>query len=112
MNVIGYVRVSTLVQAREGLSLDAQRQRVTDHVRLLGHVLVGIESDEGVSAKSVSARPGLLRALAALESGSADAVVICKLDRITRNIMDLGMLIERYFQKYSLISLQEQIDLS
>src|ERR1017187_278820 len=110
MNVIGYIRVSTLVQAREGHSLDAQRQRIADHVKCLGHALIGIEADEGVSAKTVSGRPGFLRALAALETGRAEALVVCKLDRATRSLADLSMLIERYFQKYSLISLQEQID--
>jgi site-specific DNA recombinase len=108
--VVGYVRVSTIGQARDGFSLDAQRKRITDYCTLQGLVLVGIEADEGVSAKSIAGRSGFKRALGHLEAGTASGIVACKLDRITRSLTDLSHLIEKYFQKYSLISLQEQID--
>ncbi len=44
MNVVGYIRVSTLTQAREGESLEAQRRQVTSYAASRGLVL----SDENV----------------------------------------------------------------
>ena len=39
MNVVGYIRVSTLTQAREGESLDAQRRQVTSYAASKGYEL-------------------------------------------------------------------------
>lgn len=55
----GYVRVSTEEQAREGVSLDAQRQSIEAHAEAQGGTLVGIEADNGVSGKAIKNRPGL-----------------------------------------------------
>ena len=58
--------------------------------------LIEIISDDGISAKSLD-RPGLRRALWMLDEGKADAVVVVKLDRLTRSVKDLGVLCESYF---------------
>ena len=39
MNVVGYIRVSTVTQAREGESLEAQRRQVTSYAASKGLVL-------------------------------------------------------------------------
>jgi len=67
--------------------------------------------DAGESAKSLD-RPGLQRALAMLKKGEADALLVVKLDRLTRSVADLGELVERYFApgKAALLSVSEQID--
>ena len=69
--VVGYVRVSTEEQAREGLSLSAQEAKLRAYCDLYELELVAVVSDAGVSAKSLE-RPGLASALAALESGAAE----------------------------------------
>lgn len=71
--------------------------------------LVDVVVDAGASAKTLD-RPGLTRVLAMVKRGEVDAVVVMKLDRLTRSVADLGTLVERYFQKAALLSVSEQID--
>jgi len=54
----------------------------------------------------------LQRALTLLQSGQAAALLIIKLDRLTRSVADLGRLIDEYFApgKAELLSVSEQID--
>ena len=56
LRLIGYVRVSTEEQAREGVSLDAQESRLRAYVEAHGGELVALERDEGVSGKIAPAR--------------------------------------------------------
>lgn len=109
--VVGYVRVSSEKQADEGVSLDAQRAKLAAHCVALDLELVAMEADEGVSAKTID-RPALQRALAMLRDGKADGMLVPKLDRLTRRVVDLGYLIETYFVdgKWSLMSVADQID--
>ena len=109
--VVGYVRVSTERQADEGVSLEAQRAKLRAHCAALDLDLVAIESDEGASAKSLD-RPALQRALAMLTEHRADALLVPKLDRLTRRVVDLGHLIENYFAegRWALVSVADQID--
>ncbi len=67
--------------------------------------------DAGERAKSLD-RPGLHRALGMLKAGDAEALLVVKLDRLTRSLADLGTLVERYFGlgKAALLSVGEQID--
>jgi DNA invertase Pin-like site-specific DNA recombinase len=108
---IGYVRVSTEKQRDEGVSLEVQRERIRAYAELYGVEIVAWESDEGASAKSLE-RPGLQRALARLDRFEANAILVFKLDRLTRSVRDLGELIETYFEDgtNSLLSVGEQID--
>ena len=47
-----------------------------------------------------------------LKSGQAEALLVCKLDRLTRSVKDLGFLVDTYFAngKYTLMSVSEQFD--
>ena len=62
------------------------------------------------SAKSLD-RPGMTRLLAMVDRGEVQTVIITKLDRITRSVVDLGTLLER-FKKHdvSLVSMAESLD--
>ncbi len=108
---VAYLRVSTDKQADRGVSLDAQRAKVEAYASLYDLDLVAVEVDAGASAKSLSKRPALDRALAALRAGRADALLVVKLDRLTRSVRDLGELVER-FQRggWALMSVSEQVD--
>ena len=108
---VAYVRVSTEKQADQGVSLDAQQAKVAAYAALYDLELVEVIVDAGVSAKSLD-RPGLRRALGALDSGAANALLVVKLDRLTRSVRDLGELVERYFAegRAALLSVGEQID--
>jgi len=108
---IAYLRVSTDKQADKGVSLDAQRAKVAAYAQLYDLELCEVIVDAGESAKSLD-RPGLQRALAMLKRGEAAALLVVKLDRLTRSVRDLGALVERYFApgKAALLSVGEQID--
>lgn len=108
---VAYIRVSTDKQADAGQSLEAQKAKVEAYAGLYDLELVEVVIDAGQSAKSLS-RPGLTRVLAMLKSGQAEAVVVVKLDRLTRSVRDLGELVETYFAsgKAALLSVSEQID--
>jgi len=108
---VAYLRVSTDKQADKGVSLDAQRAKVEAYAQLYDLTLVDVVVDAGESAKSLN-RPGLERALATLNAGKADALLVVKLDRLTRSVRDLGTLIEEHFgpKGSALLSVSEQID--
>ena len=108
--VVAYIRVSTEGQAEGGVSLDAQRAKLEAYCTAMDLELVAVEVDAGVSAKTLR-RPALQRALAALEAGRADGLLVAKLDRLTRSVRDLGELVERYFTaRWSLLSVADSID--
>ena len=109
---VAYLRVSTQEQADHGVSLDAQRAKVAAYAALYDLDLVAVEVDAGASAKSLDGRPALARALSMLDGREADALIVVKLDRLTRNVADLGGLVERYFgaRGAALLSVGEQID--
>ena len=106
---IGYIRVSTQEQATHGYSLDAQTAKLQAYAALYDIELIDIVVDAGVSAKSLK-REGLQRVLSTLDNGGADAVLIFKLDRLTRSVKDWNVLIEKYFTHKALLSVSDQID--
>jgi site-specific DNA recombinase len=112
MNVIGYPRVSTEEQFKDGVSIDAQIAKIKAYCLLYGLNLVDIIVDAGVSAKSLK-RPGLQAALAMLKAKKADGIVVTKLDRLSRSVKDWNVLIDLYFGEKAgkmLCSVNDQID--
>ena len=112
--VIGYIRVSTAEQASEGYSLAAQEAKLRSYAELYDLDLVRIEADPGQSGKDLD-RPALQAALEALRSGDADAILVGKLDRLTRSVADMARLIDEFFgekapHKAALFSVADQID--
>lgn len=111
MRVVGYIRVSTSEQARDGVSLDAQRAKIRQFCNLHNLTLVALCEDPGISAKSLD-RPGLSSALARLDQGLADGIVVAKLDRLTRSLADWDRLIRSHFGPggKTLLSVADSID--
>jgi site-specific DNA recombinase len=108
---VAYLRVSTDKQADHGLSLDAQREKALAYADLYDLHLVEVITDAGASAKTLF-RPGLQRALAKLRANEAEAILVVKLDRLTRSVHDLGVLLDEYFThpRFALLSVSENID--
>lgn len=108
----GYIRVSTLQQADEGISLAAQRSRIEDWCRANDYVLAGVFEDAGISGSKTSNRPGLEAALKAACKAKAPLVVY-SLSRLARSTTDAISLAER-LQKAGadLVSLSEKVDTS
>jgi DNA invertase Pin-like site-specific DNA recombinase len=96
MRVVGYARVSTSEQAKDGVSLDAQVEKIGLFAKLHGLTLAEVVVDPGESAKSLD-RPGLGRVLAMLAVGEVAGVVVAKLDRLTRTVADLARLLDDHF---------------
>lgn len=109
---VAYLRVSTEKQAERGFSLDAQEAKVRLYAQLYDLDVVDVVVDAGASAKTLD-RPGLQRALAMLRSGEAEALLVVKLDRLTRSVRDLGVLLDDYFARNdgpALLVVTEQVD--
>ncbi len=86
MRSLGYVRVSTARQAEEGVGLEVQEQGLRRWCMEGDHELIEVHRDEGVSGSLVE-RPGLAMALADMEVGRAELLVVYRLDRLARDLI-------------------------
>ncbi|TMV49406.1 hypothetical protein FE783_12900 [Paenibacillus mesophilus] len=112
MRVAIYTRVSSDRQAEEGFSLEAQYEQLIEHIKIRKWELVRVFTDPGISAKDLK-RPGVQEMIADLKNRKFDAVLVHKLDRLTRNIGNLHDLIDMFNNlNVKLISLSENIDIS
>lgn len=112
-SVLGYVRVSTSEQAQRGVGLDAQRSAIRAECERRGWVLADVLEDAGASGRSIAGRAGLQAALERLEDGEADALVVSKLDRLSRSLLDFAALMERSRRKgWALVALDLGVDTS
>jgi len=99
MRVAVYVRVSTVEQAKEGFSIAAQKQRLQAYCESQNWDIVGYFVDEGISAKDLK-RPELQRMMEFIKNGTIDTVLVYKLDRLTRSVLDLYEML-KVFDKYN-----------
>lgn len=110
--VIGYVRVSTADQADSGAGLAAQRQAIEEAAQHRRWELVAIFEDHA-SARSLNGRGQLRKVLAELKAGRADALLVAKLDRLSRSVQDFaGLLESSRRQNWALVALDFDLDTS
>lgn len=106
---IGYVRVSTTKQAQDGLSLEAQQDRIKKWADYNEYELVHIFIDEGISGKKMINRPMLQEALSSLKKGMV--FVFYSLSRVSRNTIDTLTIADLINNKGAdMVSLSENID--
>jgi DNA invertase Pin-like site-specific DNA recombinase len=112
-NAVGYVRVSTDEQARDGVSLEAQQNRIRAYAEAKGLTLSEILSDRGYSGKNLN-RSALQELLARCDRGEVGAVIVLKLDRLTRRTRHLLSMVEDIFlaKQIELHSVSESLDTS
>ncbi len=111
-NVIGYVRVSTEEQANSGAGLKAQRAAILAEAERRGWKIVEVIEDAGFSGKNLR-RPGIEAALDALARKRADTLVVAKLDRLSRSMLDFAVLMERATrERWALVALDLGVDTS
>ena len=104
--MIGYARLSAA--SEESTSISRQREIVQKHAAARGWELVGIEEDPVASATKLRLnRPGLNRAREAVASGAADAILVWRLDRIARSVVDFGTLLD---EGVPIVSCTEPLD--
>ena len=107
---VGYVRVSTVQQATDGVSLDAQRARIAAWCQANGYDLIALHADEGLSGKCATNRPALRAALNDACASKA-ALVVYSLSRLARSTQDALGISERLRRAGAdLVSLSEKID--
>jgi site-specific DNA recombinase len=96
MKTVGYVRVSTDKQSREGLSLGAQEKAIRNYCELYQLDLAEVLVDRGVSAKAIKGRPGMERLIAMARARTIDAVVVYKIDRMFRSVRDALLTFDQF----------------
>lgn len=94
MRIIGYVRVSTKDQGDEGYGLAAQRESLERWCIAHGHELLTVTMDV-VSGAKADQMHGRAVAIAAIETGVADALLVRALDRASRDQEDSAQLFKR-----------------
>jgi site-specific DNA recombinase len=88
-----------------------QEDKIKQYCALNDYNLVEVIADRGISAKNISGRPGLKRALDMIMSGQADGLVAWKLDRMFRSTVDALQTAEQFkSQDKCLISITEKLD--
>lgn len=108
MKVIGYIRVSTEDQARKGVSLEMQRDRIHKWADLNEGEVIAVYEDAGISGMDME-RPGLESALNAANKGVALVTYsISRLARSTIGVLEIAKRLE--YQGADLVSLSEKID--
>ncbi|MGJ9381770.1 recombinase family protein [Salipaludibacillus sp. CF4.18] len=98
MRVAIYIRVSTNEQVQEGYSIKAQRMKLEAYAVSQGWDIVQYYVDEGLSAKDMN-RVELKRMLGSLDKDVFDCVLVYRLDRLTRSVLDLYEMI-KLFEKH------------
>lgn len=95
MGYVSYLRVSTARQGVSRLGLEAQREAVERFLALTGasHVEEFVEIETGRGSNALQRRPELAKALSKART-SKSALVVAKLDRLTRSARFLLELIE------------------
>lgn len=84
-----YDRVSTDIQAQHGLSLDTQKELLTEYALSHGYEIADYYVDEGLTArKKLQNRKEFIRLLGDIQADKIDLVLVTKLDRWFRNVKD------------------------
>jgi len=113
MKAIGYVRVSTDKQVREGVSVENQVERIREFCERDNLDLVDIIRDEGISGGKNRTRPGFVKLLETIETDEIDAVVLYSLERLSRDMLTI-LSLERYLDEFdvTLYTVEGKIDTS
>ena len=110
VRAVAYVRVSSEQQAESGLSLEHQQEKCRALASLHDYTLTDVIVDAGESAKTLD-RPGMARVLELVKARQVEAVIVLKLDRLTRNVRDLADLLDTFrSRKVALMSVSESLN--
>lgn len=111
--VVLYIRVSTQDQAIEGHSIEAQEARAREYAERMDYEVVNVYIDEGISGKSTKRRLAFQRMMADARTGNFDLVIIWKLTRLVRNMLDILKTVEEFIKLgIELFSISENFDIS
>jgi DNA invertase Pin-like site-specific DNA recombinase len=109
---LGYVRVSTDEQTLSGAGLTAQRAAIETDADRRRWRLLDIVEDAGFSGRDLK-RPGIQTVLQALRSKEASALMVAKVDRLSRSLLDFATLLDRSAKEgWALVALDLGVDTS
>lgn len=114
MKIIAYIRVSTDEQVDSGAGLAAQRASIAAEAARRGWSIDDLEfiEDAGFSAKNLR-RPGLTDALERLKAGEASILLVSKMDRLSRSLLDFASIMQRAQREgWALVALDSPADLT
>lgn len=94
---LGYTRISK--DDEKSVSLDYQRAEIERRCAQEGLTLTMIETDEGLSGKSIKGRPAVQRVLQAVDAREVDVVVVWKSDRMSRDGLESLQIEKLFLQK-------------
>lgn len=108
-----YIRVSTLDQAREGYSLEAQEKTLRKWCDDRKYIVHDLYADKGISGKNIENRPDMNRLLRDAKDRKFDIVLFWALSRFTRSVADLYVTMEKLQAwNVSMVSYTETFDTS
>ena len=104
---IGYIRVSTDMQADKGTSLENQVQRIKEYAKKKGLTLEHIYEDAGFSGKNTN-RPAFKEMLERIDKGGVSALIVWHSTRFARNLRDfINHMAELEKKKVKFYSIEE-----
>ena len=113
MKALAYVRVCTGRQGDSGAGLAAQRAAILVECQRRGWAEADVRWVEEVASAKSAKRPRLEEALAALRAGEAGVLIVSKLDRLGRSLLDVVSIMQiAQREGWVLIALDSPIDLS
>lgn len=106
-----YIRVSTDAQYEEGYSVEAQKEKLEQYCKLKDITDYEFYIDGGWSGSNIE-RPEMKRLISDIKKEQVGAVIVFKLDRLSRSQKDTVFLLEDVFEKHhcDFISLNENFD--
>jgi len=108
-----YIRVSTEEQAKEGFSINAQKEKLKQYAFARGWDIFDFYVDDGISGKNLTDRPEVQRLIQDVKDKKIKNVLVYKIDRLTRSVKNLMELIELFdATNCAFNSLMETIDTS
>ena len=111
--------IYTRKSCEEGLeqefnSLDAQREACESYIKSQQHegwVLVEKQYNDGGFSGGTLERPSLKKLFQDIEAGEIDTIVVYKIDRLTRSLMDFSKIVELFDKKsVSFVSITQQFN--
>ena len=111
--------IYTRKSSEEGLeqdfnSLDAQREACEAYIKSQQHegwVLVEKQYNDGGFSGGTLERPALKKIFQDIEAGEIDTIVVYKIDRLTRSLMDFSKIVELFDKKsVSFVSITQQFN--
>ena len=108
-----YIRVSTQRQAEEGYSIPEQKERLEKYADAMDWKIMHTYIDGGYSGGNTD-RPALQDMLREVERGNADIIIVDKIDRFARNLVDTVNILENVLRPHDVafVSRAEAFDSS